>query len=72
MDILQDALEISPRQSSVILCVNIKDPKIKMLTFGEENEHTSKTYTWEQVPKSTQDFLINYAGPKKYNLEIVK
>jgi hypothetical protein len=72
VNILLDSLEITPRPSSVILCVNISDSQMKYLVYGEENEPTSRMYAWYQIPKSVRDFLLNYSGPKKFNLSIVR
>jgi hypothetical protein len=65
---IQSVLNIDPPLGTITLCFNLTDPKLQMITVGDENDPTSKSFSASQVPDSILNFMIQWRGINKYNL----
>jgi hypothetical protein len=68
---IQSVLGIEPPLGTITLCVNLTDPKLQMITVGDENDPTAKSYSASQVPDSILSFMVQWRGINKYNLSKV-
>jgi len=68
---IQSVLGIEPPLGTITLCINLTDPKLQMVTVGDENDPTSKSYSASQVPDSILSFMVQWRGINKYNLSKV-
>lgn len=67
---LKNSLNIVSYVSPITICVDIRDPKLQTIIIGDEKDPKSIAYRWiEDVPKSVKEYLLNYTGPKKINLD---
>lgn len=68
---IQSVLGIEPPLGTITMCINLTDPKLQMITIGDENDPTSKSYSASQVPDSILSFMVQWRGINKYNLSKV-
>lgn len=68
---IQTVLGIDPPLGTLTLSINLTDPKLQMITIGDENDPTAKTYSASQVPDSILSFMVQWRGINKYNLSKV-
>jgi hypothetical protein len=68
---IQSILGIDPPLGTITLCINLTDPKVQLITVGDENDPTSKVYAASQVPDSILSFMVQWRGINKYNLSKV-
>jgi hypothetical protein len=65
---IQSVLGIEPPLGTITLCINLTDPKLQMVTVGDENDPTSKSFSASQIPDSILSFMVQWRGINKYNL----
>jgi hypothetical protein len=68
---IQSILGIDPPLGTITLCINLTDPKVQLITVGDENDPTSKIYAASQIPDSILNFMVQWRGINKYNLSKV-
>ncbi|MBI5403157.1 MAG: hypothetical protein HY959_07130 [Ignavibacteriae bacterium] len=65
---IQSVLGIEPPLGTITLSFNLTDPKLQMVTIGDENDPTAKQYPASQVPDSILMFMVQWRGINKVNL----
>jgi hypothetical protein len=68
---IQTVLGIEPPLGTITLSFNLTDPKLQMVTIGDENDPTAKQYPASQVPDSILMFMVQWKGINKNNLSKV-
>lgn len=68
---IQTVLGIEPPLGTITLSFNLTDPKLQMVTVGDENDPTAKQYPASQVPDSILMFMVQWKGINKNNLSKV-
>jgi hypothetical protein len=66
---LQDELGLFPHMSTLLLCIDVRKNDSKFLHIGDCSDSTSWKTEWNSIGKKFQDYLLNYIGENKINLE---